>query len=1022
MLDLNGNLPVHYAAMNGTSELFNILEKHNLISFEANSNGDTALHIASIFNRFTFIKMLLSYEKFFMIRNDNESHVPLNKRLNKQAYTSLQIAIIKGHEKCVEELTNCALIDLDVTTPNAYSIYHLCVFYSNLESLRYLLNKKSDKYLEPIFIRSKNENETPIHLACRTGQLDAIKIILNKLINSRHSNSVETILREKNHLNQTCFHLACLEGYFNIIEYFLKDLKVNFFLELNDNLMNTCLLNATQMGHLKICQILLENGADLNACNLEHKNALLISCEKKHFEISKILIKYHPGPFEVRYHGLHPIHLASHEGAHEVVQLLLEKEVPIDLLNDSNENCLDIAIDQDKHECIKVLLRRPDWIKLFTAYKLKQSKFASIKERLSHKTRSYMSDYDDESELNEENRQMVALYEKKMWNIFEMILNNCMKITDRNRKYNLSVLDPMTFDNINRHPLMLLTRSGQENLLMHEITNVLLSLKWRFLPRLTFYSNMLLNVLFLIFFVLYSSEMIELKNRGIGCYLYRLPLIILCSIKSIKVAFQVLLMDGLGFFFTIQAWLELASLVCTMLTMLEEQSFNLRSTYCSVGMMAAFLTFTFLIEKLNIFGLYVLAFRRTILNSAKFLPVFLVIYVGFVLSFRTRTAANISYFNDTTSSSLIKGLTMMLGDFKTDQMGLHNSVVNYLLYLLFIVLVSIIVLNLFVGIAVGEVSTVLAEATVQQISIRIIFVLKLQFALKFTQRIRFFDRLLGMTYSTYDYNLDESKLTKSMDKLMKKIKTKLLNKDAGINLIDPNTRLEEKITNLYVKTDLDCKQIKDVLAVQISEVEQKFKSSHQRLEDYLTEMSRKSTNNFETTKDDSNEKLELVEASLLKSQGRIQTSLFDVKNLTSGKLNALKQSFVQMIHNLERLDSANYKNLVSLFNEYNEKTDRMNETVELIEMRQKNEFLLVKNNIELVDRRMNLFQLEFDRMVKVMENIENKLEVYEYKLNVIEILTRKETFTAKLDMAMQKLDDLLERQYSLESTLAKMKS
>ncbi len=76
----------------------------------------------------------------------------------------------------------------------------------------------------------------------------------------------------------------------------------------------------------------------------------------------------------------------------------------------------------------------------------------------------------------------------------------------------------------------------------------------------------------------------------------------------------------------------------------------------------------------------------------------------------------------------------MLGDFKTDLMGLQDSYINYFLYLMFIIIVSIIVLNLFVGIAVGEVNTVLAEATVQQISIRIIFVLKIQFAIGyFTQ-------------------------------------------------------------------------------------------------------------------------------------------------------------------------------------------------------------------------------------------------------------------------------------------------
>ena len=88
---------------------------------------------------------------------------------------------------------------------------------------------------------------------------------------------------------------------------------------------------------------------------------------------------------------------------------------------------------------------------------------------------------------------------------------------------------------------------------------------------------------------------------------------------------------------------------------------------------------------------------------------------------------------------------MMLGDFKTDLMCLKDSFINYFLYLMFIVIVSIIVLNLFVGIAVGEVNTVLAEATVQQTSIRIIFVLKIQFALGF------FTQVYSYSYS-YSYS------------------------------------------------------------------------------------------------------------------------------------------------------------------------------------------------------------------------------------------------------------------------------
>ena len=67
---------------------------------------------------------------------------------------------------------------------------------------------------------------------------------------------------------------------------------------------------------------------------------------------------------------------------------------------------------------------------------------------------------------------------------------------------------------------------------------------------------------------------------------------------------------------------------------------------------------------------------------------------------------------------------MMMGDFQTSEMGVENSYVNYFLYVAFIGVMSIIVLNLFVGIAVGEIKQTLDEADIQQISMRIVFVLK----------------------------------------------------------------------------------------------------------------------------------------------------------------------------------------------------------------------------------------------------------------------------------------------------------
>ena len=57
---------------------------------------------------------------------------------------------------------------------------------------------------------------------------------------------------------------------------------------------------------------------------------------------------------------------------------------------------------------------------------------------------------------------------------------------------------------LTKHPLMLIARSGQENLLRHEVTRVLLHLKWRFIPRFAFYFNLVFYLFFMLLFSVYS--------------------------------------------------------------------------------------------------------------------------------------------------------------------------------------------------------------------------------------------------------------------------------------------------------------------------------------------------------------------------------------------------------------------------------------------------------------------------------------------------------------------------------------
>lgn len=258
------------------------------------------------------------------------------------------------------------------------------------------------------------------------------------------------------------------------------------------------------------------------------------------------------------------INYKQQKGADEVLRLLLDKGVAVDLLDENRENALDIAIRLEHRECIRVLLEHHHWTSLFLPAK------NSSKNRVFQANLNYIPN---------ENRQMVALFEKKMWNEFEIILNRSVDtqfkgiyiyslliisivvsalwpinhfffLLKQEHEYNFTVLDPIRFKKMKKHPLMLITKSGQEKLLMHEITRILLQLKWRFLPRLVFYANILIHLMFIVLFVSYSTEIIEVFHTN-ACIRYRLPLILLSSVLVFKNVIQIFLMDGLGFFFTL---------------------------------------------------------------------------------------------------------------------------------------------------------------------------------------------------------------------------------------------------------------------------------------------------------------------------------------------------------------------------------------------------------------------------------------------------------------------------------------
>ena len=267
-----------------------------------------------------------------------------------------------------------------------------------------------------------------------------------------------------------------------------------------------------------------------------------------------------------------------------------------------------------------------------------------------------------------------------------------------------------------------------------------------------------------------------------------------------------------------QNLLELFTFFLSLSSLLQSDILT-RSSFASIAVLLSFMLFPLYIEKMSSIGIYVVAFKRTLANSAKFFPIFLILFTGFILSFNMRSNFGVSFFKSGISStpndkgiagySLLRTFTMVMGELETDKMGLNtDSYLNFVIYFMFLTVMCTIVLNLFVGIAVGEIKTVLDEADIQRISMRISFVLKIQSAIDpFSRRVNCLKLLFNMTFKSYSYERD-LKLIKWIDQVYKRFLNVVSSTEQDVILADPQKRLEEQFTSMSDSTGEQIKSIR----------------------------------------------------------------------------------------------------------------------------------------------------------------------------------------------------------------------
>ena len=182
------------------------------------------------------------------------------------------------------------------------------------------------------------------HWACRTGDLEKVTNLLsqNTEINVKALNEVGTL------------HNAVNEKFTEIVKVLLKiGVNVNGL----DCFGNTPLNRAVgYKANLRIVQILLENGANIDARDSQDKTALYTACNFENYEIVQELLKHNPKIDPKAAHDLSPLQIAAYRGSVKTVEVLLKHGANINHLDFNKRSTLNFGINGGDSLIVKTLL------------------------------------------------------------------------------------------------------------------------------------------------------------------------------------------------------------------------------------------------------------------------------------------------------------------------------------------------------------------------------------------------------------------------------------------------------------------------------------------------------------------------------------------------------------------------------------------------------------------------------------------------------------------------------------------
>uniref|UniRef100_A0A8B9LME8 Transient receptor potential cation channel subfamily A member 1 n=1 Tax=Astyanax mexicanus TaxID=7994 RepID=A0A8B9LME8_ASTMX len=712
-VDKSISSPLHLAVRGGNLDVIQLCIAHGAKINQQQEkcriqcDKSTALHFACTQGATEAVKlMLLAYDRVCDIINitDGACQTPLHKATIFDHYELAEYLIsqVISSDYTIEHYS----LKIKTTQMDSKVLYNVNISVSlQHESVRELLNDED------------SEGCTPLHYACRLGIPDSVKNMLG----------LEVSLDQKSKQKKSALHFAAEYGRINTCHRLLEPMTDTRLLNEGDEKGMTPLHLASRGGHVKVVELLLRKGALFHSdykgwsC-LHHAAAEGFTQTMETLLISNIKLLD-----KIDGDGNTALHLAARAGHVAAVRQLLCRGAQF-VLNKGDASFLHEAVHNGRKEVTSAVIDSDRCEEAITTFKVNSAKRCIVLDMIEFLPESYKVSHravdfggnslpeieynfqwlqhtnhriqnTDNIEEDDDYKPLAALNAMVEFNRVELLTHPvCKKFLEMKKAYGMKA-----------HLLNMIVYT----LGVLPLTYLIVNLR----PKLTVNKNV-------------TTVTMVTTSIDKQCYFITSCMFLVLAMNTYAVGKEIVQMfqQRLKYLRDMSNFMDWSSTICSLLFVIPLLLNVESSWHWQAGALAGLISWINLLlylQRFERFGIYVVMFREICRTLLSIIVLFIYLILAFALAFYALMVEQRHFGR--MFLSLMQTFVMMVGEISYQDNFLKPymssqlpfPLMTYGIFVWFVLLVPILLMNLLIGLAVGDIAEVQTNACLKQIGMQI---------------------------------------------------------------------------------------------------------------------------------------------------------------------------------------------------------------------------------------------------------------------------------------------------------------